>query len=162
MLSIFKPKPTCERASVEIFVDSSPDLSYLGEYSDSPGPNAIRVNRRGAYRFFNPAMSGEETGNPDSPSQDFARRESYGDSWYMCAIRASVEVAFPNDDGTFTLETIRSPGLWGIESDSGKTYLESVARDELSQLEETLSSLKIPKRVISAACRDIRWKGEAP
>lgn len=132
----------------EVRADESPDLSHLGEYSnEATSPDAIdRKERgdmkRGELRYFNPAMTGEETGNPESPEQDYERMEAYnaGD-WRMIGIRATVEIAIPCGSYART-QTLKSPGLWGIESDSDEAELESIFDDECMMLAEMVQALK--------------------
>ncbi len=115
-------KATIRRVYVERMLDEYPDLSHLGEYGNSPTSEcAIDREARGdagrnECRWFNPTMTGEQTGNPDSPEQDYQRMEAYnrGD-WHMVGIRAVAEVVTASG----TIQTLRSGGLWGIESDSG-------------------------------------------
>lgn len=130
--------------------DPDPDLSHLGEYSDKPEPGHIpRENvGRGEYGYFIPAMTGEETGNPDSPRQDYERMESYNrGEWYMCYCYAEAVVVV---DGV--RQKIRSAGLGGVESDSDKSYFDEVKGDELSSLCGILESLGWTKEEIAAKC----------
>lgn len=129
-------------------VDTDPDLSHLGEYSNkTTSPAAIDREERGdagrrEYRYFNPAMTGEETGNPESPEQDYRRMEDYNRGvWSMIGIRAKVVLKIPNKNGGSIRQTIESPGVWGIESDSDDSYLQEVFADECQTLEEMLKEL---------------------
>lgn len=131
-----------ERIWVSHEPDFNCDLSYLGEYSDSPGPNAIDRKARGdqirnEYRYCNIALSAEQTGNPDSVEQDYQRMEAYQRGhWHMVGIVAKALVVVGN-----VRQEIRSGGLYGIESDSDKEHLDSIAREELAQLRDILSKL---------------------
>lgn len=136
-------------------VDDSPDLSYLGEYSNnrdsSDGKSFDRAElgdySRGEFSFFTAAMSGDETGNPDSPRQDYERMESYnrGD-WHMCGVRAEAEIIV---DGI--IQEITSAGLWGIESDSEESYFEEIGNEELQQLADILEELGFTRSAIHKA-----------
>lgn len=138
-------------------VDTDPDLSFLGEYSNSAGDNAIDREERGGrghgeYRYFNCAMSGEDTGNPDSPEQDYKRAEAYNaQQWCMIGIWVEAEVILSGD----TVQHIRSGGLWGIESDSGEDYFEEVQGEELSSLRDELEAIGFSKRQIDRAFKDV-------
>jgi hypothetical protein len=72
-----------DRITIHHEPDTSPDLSDIGEYSDTPGPDDRTVDRgpqaeaRNEYRYFIAAMSPTETGNPDSVRQDYERMEEY-------------------------------------------------------------------------------------
>ena len=136
-------------------VDTDPDLSWLGEYSSTPkGKDVIdRQERgdmgRGEYRYFTPAMTGEQTGNPDSPEQDYARMETYNRAnWCMLGIWAEAEVQTHNCG---VIQKIRSGGLWGVENDSDAAYLATVAHEELAALASELEAMDFTKRQIKAA-----------
>jgi len=137
-------------------VDPGPDLSYLGEYhgANKVKPQSIdRMERgdmgRNEYRFFTPALTAEQTGNPDSPEEDYQCLEAYnrGD-WCMLGIWAEAEVQTQNHG---VIQTIRSGGLWGIESDSGEVYLDEIANEELAALSSELGALGFTKRQIKTA-----------
>jgi len=140
-------------------VDTDPDLSWLGEYGSTPrGEHVIdRQERgdqsRGTYRYFTPAMTGDESGNPDSPEQDYSRMEAYnrGD-WCMLGIWVEAEVQLAHHG---VIQRIRSGGLWGVESDSGLEYLASVEHEELAALGSELEALGFTKRRIDAALASV-------
>lgn len=125
-------------------VDVSPDTSWIGEYASQPGPDDRTIDReergdceRGQYRYFIAANGPDETGNPKSVEEDYRRMEllNRGD-WCFFGISAEAKVIV---NGVF--QTIRSGGLWGIESDSGDAYFRTVAAEELSNLRDTLAQL---------------------
>jgi hypothetical protein len=137
-----------EKVKVRRRPDNDPDLSYLGEYSRTPGKGAIdRVARgdcgKGELPYFTPCMTGEETGNPASPEQDYQRMEAYNrGAWCMVGLQAEATISI-DLGGIKTLQTVRSGGLWGIESDSDAGHFASVAADELTDLREQLESLGV-------------------
>src|SRR3990167_5461879 len=109
-----RSKYRIESVKIEHKLDESPDTSYLGEYGNkATSPAAIdRQERgdagRGEYRWFNPAMTGEETGNPDSPEQDYKRMESLNNGqWHHTGIIAKARIISPAG----VIQTIRSGGL---------------------------------------------------
>ena len=57
-------------------------------------------------------------------------------------IRAAVELPIPYGKDRI-LTRIESPGLWGIESDSGEDYLESVFQEESNILAGMLAELGV-------------------
>jgi hypothetical protein len=140
-------------------VDDSPDLSFIGEYSRKPeGPNAIdRQERndmgRNEYRYFNPTMTAEETGNPDSPEQDYRRMENYNrGEWCMMGVFATAEVVLTGN----VVQKFRSGGLWGIESDSEESYFGEVAKEELSTLRDELKAVGFTTRQINTAFKNAK------
>ncbi len=122
--------------------DSEPDLSYLGEYSDRP--ETVHIDRaerggrgRNEYRYFNLGC-----GDANYIESDYARYEKYnrGD-WHMMGIRAAIDLEIPTGRGGTISQTITSPGVWGIESDSDASFLDEVFQDECRQLEDMLQAM---------------------
>jgi hypothetical protein len=73
------------------------------------------------------------------------RRQQYRDGdFYFIGIRASIEIQIPSKSGGYwNLQTIQSPGLWGIESDSADDYLSEVFKEEKAVLIEMLETLGV-------------------
>lgn len=141
---------------IEHLVDEVPDLSYLGEYTATlcNGDIDKGIDRKsrgdwspGEMPFFVPYMTGEETGNPNSPEEDYQRSEAYnrGD-WRMIGIRATARLIV---DGV--RQTIRTAGLWGIESDSSQEYFDETGEEELKALRSMLRELGFTTEEISEA-----------
>lgn len=118
---------------------------YINEYQAGAIDRQERGDmRRGEFRYFLPAMSGEDTGNPDSPEQDYQRAEALNrGEWCYVGIRASVRLSIPVGNGTSILQTISTPGLWGIESDSDQEYIDSVFKEECDTLVTMLQVLNV-------------------
>lgn len=142
-------RPRIDAIRIEHIHDTDPNLSHLGHYSDKPGPDDKTVDRypdgkyraNHQYRYFIAAMSGKETGNPDSVEQDYQRMEAYHrGEWHMIGVRAVADVsyAFGVAPTSRRIQRFESGGLWGVESDSGDEHLTSVARNELADLKEHL------------------------
>jgi hypothetical protein len=83
--------------------------------------------------------------DPDYREQDQARLDAWrNDEWHFIGIRAKATIKIPhgiNPDCWITSEVL-SPGLWGIESDSGDPYFQEVYREERAILVAMLASLK--------------------
>lgn len=83
--------------------------------------------------------------DPDYRRQDEARLSAWrNDEWHFLGIQARATIKIPhgvNPECWITAE-LQSPGLWGIESDSGREYFEEVYRDERALLIGMLASLK--------------------
>jgi|ERR1041384_595836 hypothetical protein len=156
---------------VEHKLDEDPDTSYLGKFTDDAMENAIvRVgDNRGKFvreigdgelptkgrefRFFLPAMTGEETGSPESPQQDWQRMEALNDGhWHFIGIIAKAEIRNPQ---TSCVQTIHSGGVWGIESDSSPEYFVEAESDQLAQLKAELLALSngVGERAIAYAIK---------
>jgi len=73
--------------------------------------------------------------------QDYQRMEALnrGD-WYFVSVRAVVTID-PPVGGNTVAHVVESPGLHGIESDSGEEYLNGVFSEECETLAEMLQSL---------------------
>jgi hypothetical protein len=141
-------------------VDDCPDFSTLGEYTDQADDWVI-VRRDGDYlanlraadddyelpergrefRFFLPYAGGETQGTDDYQKyglQDYERCESYNnDNWSYLGIRAVADVVLSGGQCL----TVETPGLWGVESDSDRSYFDEVGKEELTQLRSMLVDL---------------------
>ncbi len=147
---------------VKRMLDDSPDTSFLGEYSNRP-KTEYAVDRqelgdmgRGEFRYFNGPVEnyqGEAADIRKYIRQDYDRMEklSRGDFCFI-GIRAEAEVQMPSG----IVQRITSGGLWGIESDSDKDYLETVQTEELAELKKELFALEISRRAIATAFKNIK------
>ncbi len=86
-----------------------------------------------------------------SPSWELCR----GDCGYV-GIRVDAEVQFGSD----VVQRVTSGGLWGIESDSDKSYFEEVEGDELAALRTILGEMGFSKRAIATACKRVERRDE--
>ena len=176
------PKHQKKILSVKIrhMIDGDPDASYLGKYTDKSQDNAIICvgEHRGrfvsdlsddeilpdkcgrtTYCFFVPAMTGEQTGNPNSPIEDFERMAALNNGdWYYIGIRAEAEVGISTNGKEWKLDRLISRGLWGIESDSEESFFKEVESDELNDLRETLSAYGFTKKQIKEAFQNVGQK----
>jgi hypothetical protein len=60
--------------------------------------------------------------------------------WSYVGVRAAVDIPLSE---TQTAIRIESPGLWGIESDSGEDYFDSVFQEECDSLVGMLEELGV-------------------
>ena len=83
--------------------------------------------------------------DPDYRQQDEARLAAWrNDEWHFLGIQAKATIKIPhgtNPECWITAELL-SPGLWGIESDSGDDYFRQVYQEERDILTAMLTSLK--------------------
>lgn len=99
---------------------SHADLSHLEQdYND-----VTDLNERAKYK-----------------EQDRARLAAYnkGD-WHMVGVCAEAEVKVVRP-GHGTVYTLRSAGLWNIESDSDQKYFDEVYRDEINGLKQDIEAI---------------------
>lgn len=104
----------------------------------------ITVAKRDFYR---------QTVPDDCPDPSYLEQEGFGDrleqyrqgAFDFIGIRATVELPIPYGKDRILIR-IESPGLWGIESDSGEDYLDSVFQEESATLAEMLMELGVKVR----------------
>lgn len=142
---------------VEHVPDNDPDLSYIGEFSNTAGEHAIEhsmtycnIGNR-EYRYFNPANAEHEK----QAQEDYERMKAYGNDWHMIGIRAHAELNIPHGS-SWIIQKISSPGLWGIESDV--SYFTEVENEELATLRDMLSQLGIELETIDKAFENVEHK----
>lgn len=70
-------------------------------------------------------------------------------------VRAEAEVVVEG-----VVQTLTSGGLWGVESDSGEEYIESVAVEEYEQLRKVLKTIGVPTSELPQAIEKewIEWR----
>jgi hypothetical protein len=121
-------------------------------------------NRR-EYRYFNGNVENYEGESAEDirkyVRQDYARMEGLNNSqWGFIGIRADARVILNTAVDPTLTQDITSGGLWGIESDIGKGYLESVEQEQLAELRGQLSELGFSSRAISKAFETAESKDE--
>lgn len=172
-------KPSIERVIIRKAVDTNPDLSFIGEYTDEAGEWYIEresgeyvhdlpedhetPTRSREYRYFKPYAGGEKPGTSYYRKyglQDFERMESYNNQqWCMIGITTEAEVLVPIAGDSCHVQQISGGSLWGIESDSESSFFESTAKDCLAELWSQLSALNVPQSEIDAAKSEIDRNG---
>jgi len=70
-------------------------------------------------------------------------QEFHDGDFCFVGVRASVEIKIPHGQGTVITHRITSPGLWGIESDSGEEYFRQVFQEESKVLASMLAELGV-------------------
>jgi hypothetical protein len=86
----------------------------------------------------------------DCPDTSYLEQEEFEDrleqfrqgAFEFVGVRAAVELPIPYGKGHIA-QRIESPGLWGIESDSGEDYLDSVFQEESALLADMLAELGV-------------------
>lgn len=177
-----KDKLKIEEIVVEHIIDKCADVSYLGEYTDEyPGEDALHRGSafdRGhgerlthEYQYFVCTISVEEhrqglvkLGCSKGNAEEMARRYCRGDyerveslsigDWNFIGIQAKAVVSYPIGNGSRRLEAFTSSGLWGIESDGGSDYIESVEREEIEGLRNHLSHFDVDLSNFDALAED--------
>ncbi len=96
----------------------------------------------------------DEDGDPShlDSTDDDGRLTAYDrGEWGYVGIRAMATLYVTRGRDRISHE-VKSPGLWGIESDSSEDYLKEVAQDELTVLRDMLVKLGV-----TAAATDLRF-----
>lgn len=78
-------------------------------------------------------------------AENLKRLDAYNrGEWYYEGCRALATVSYPvNDTGDRRLETFSSGGLWGLSSDGGGSYRETVQTEELTDLKAHLETFGV-------------------
>lgn len=82
--------------------------------------------------------------DPEYREQDEARMTTWrNDEWHFIGVQAMANVEIVRN-GTATLYSLTSPGLWAVESDSDAEYLASVFAEECETLKADLLAFGNP------------------
>jgi hypothetical protein len=150
-------RPRVRKITIKREFDEDPDTSHLGEYTDELAEWNIVCSERAyvrnlpedfecppkgrEYRAFKPYAGGEKPGSKAYQKyglQDFDRMQALVNGhWYYFGVYAVAEVRMPSG----ILQTIRSGGLWGIESDAGREVVDSTIKEELAVLYGELDAI---------------------
>jgi hypothetical protein len=82
--------------------------------------------------------------DPQYREQDQARLKAWrNDEWHFVGIRAKATIKIPHGSNPecWITSDLSSPGLWGVESDSGDEYFQQVYQEERDELLQMLASL---------------------
>lgn len=63
------------------------------------------------------------------------------DDWYYVGVMAKATVHVPIGGCSFAVYELESPGLWGVESDSGEAYFAEVFADEKAALLDAIRAM---------------------
>jgi hypothetical protein len=123
---------------------------------------------RHSYEYFNPCWENYK-GESDADirkycRQDYDRMESLNaGNWCFIGMRAEARVILPQtsyhmSDGSiiYLTQTLSSGGLWGIESDSEPSYIESEEQNQLTELRDVLLSFGFSRRAIAMAFKTVK------
>lgn len=148
--------------SDSIYVDDCTDAGdILGETLDAIGECDCGESgdmERNQYRYFNPSRNYDNE-TPENvikyTLQDYERMESLNrGNWCFIGIRVDAEYSVGESKGGYLRQELTSGGLWGIESDSDKSYFAEVEREELAELQTQLENIGFSKRAIAAAFKN--------
>lgn len=119
-----------ERVYIEVVPDEDPDLSYLEQdYSE------LERAERERYIYA------------DKLRLDAYRRGE----WSTVGVRLVAEVTYDREGHIDRPIEIRSAGVWGIESDSGRDYAHEAGLSQADDLREQLEALRFTKAEVDHA-----------
>jgi hypothetical protein len=98
--------------------DENPDVSWLDQSSEELG--------------------GDEAGKKDRKLNQERLESFHRGDWHMRGLWVEADVIVGG-----TVQKIRSGGLWGIESDANREYLQSVAEEEYDALKSILREMGV-------------------
>jgi len=156
--------------------DASDILAGLQEDVQACDCGGDRISSR-EYRYFNPSFNyitkSDEPADGLTPDEvrkyvreDYDRMESLNAGhWCYIGIRADAEIGIgdvANYPAQFdvTHHTVTAGGLWGIESDSNRSYFDEIAQEQLAELKTQLQALGFSARAISQAFKPENIKEE--
>lgn len=120
-----------ERVYVEVVPDEDPDLSHLTQDYKEISDTAERER----YIY-----------------QDKLRWDAYRkDEWSMAGVRLVAEITIDRENYIDRPLELRSAGVWGIESDSGRDYFVETALAQGDDLRSQLEALRFSKSEIDHA-----------
>lgn len=90
----------------------------------------------------------------DSPDSSYLEQDEWSDrleayrngDFGFCGVYLEAKIKIPNEQG-YIISSVRTPGLWSIESDSDKSFFRETANDEYWTLRNMLVELGIPTPV---------------
>lgn len=130
-------------------VDYDSDLSYLGNFSNTAGKFAIAHDGgRNSYKYFN----AENVENMKQAKENYDRMMQYEKGAVVdFGIMAEAEISTSEDGNIWTINHIKSGGLWGIESDSEESYIKQIEEEQLNDLKYILLQLGFTEDDINKA-----------
>jgi hypothetical protein len=174
--------PKLEDVQIQHLNDEDADTSYLGTFTDEQ-PDSDDLQRgsaferrqasSGEYHYFVPAISVEEhrqalhdqgysKGKAETMARQYCRRdwdrmEQLAEGhWSVIGIVAEATLHHLDSDGNLQhVETVRSSGLWGVESDSPIGHLAEIELEQKEELRQLLEDLDVDTSdldIITALC----------
>lgn len=133
------------KIEVKRIVDEYPDISFLEttpEYHyGTDGSNWNHVSEEEKQKII--AQYGSILGACVAyAEQDKERLDAYNrGTWWMIGIKTIATVHILVNDNVIKTQTIDSGGILGIESDSDKSYLQEIGRNQIDEVKDYLRVL---------------------
>ena len=93
------------------------------------------------------------TDHLEQPEFEDRLRDYENGRFVFLGVRAGVTIVMHDDahDGYTFDHTLQTPGLWGVESDSGDAYIDEVYVEELASLVKDLQAFGVSEDLIADA-----------
>ena len=146
------------KVTIKRMTDEGGEADFLGKYSENPGEPTKTIDRR-VLKHYRPGQLpffiSENTETYTESLVNYNRMEAgmRGD-WCLIGIEAEAEVQFTGD----LVQRLTSGGLWGIESDAGEEYFETIQQEQLEELEGELLAVGFTLEEIVAAFENVETK----
>ena len=124
-----------ESIKVKRLDDENPDLSHL--------ESSVLNGKIDSCCYSQEDYDNDRENTEKYIRQDNERLESYGSSWWMLGVVAEAQVSYDIGQGNRRLECFTSGGIWGVESDSGEDYFETLEQEELNDLKQHLETFGV-------------------
>jgi len=121
------------KVSIKYIVDPSPDLSWLETtVEDETIVDSCRYSDKDIAQYGIEQVQ-------EWIEQDRRRLAECGETWYMTGIFAEATVQTSADCRIWMHNTIRSSGIWSIESDSNDAHLRELEAEQFEELRSILA-----------------------
>lgn len=122
--------------TARIMEDDDAELSWLGEFANTPAARFAIPHEPHNHRTFN-WFNAENVENDEQAQENYRRACAYGESWVMQGVVVHV---------THKGVKLATDSLWGIESDSDAEYFvqtaNELAENALALAREKLAELR--------------------
>ena len=126
-----------DKITIEWKEDDCPDVSYLETTIDQNG----KIH---SCRYTQEELEDCPKLTRRYIKEDMERLSNFGKTWVMLSCVAKAEVSYPiNESGDRRIETFRSGGLYGVESDSDSEYLKEVEKEQIEDLKQHLEHFNV-------------------
>ncbi|MCK5604426.1 hypothetical protein KAR91_21225 [Candidatus Pacearchaeota archaeon] len=126
--------------------DPTPDLSYLGEFSnDRPlGARQYHVIVHSANPQEPKFFIADNVVTVEEAQENYDKFCTHGLNWNLIGITAIAIVSYPIDSsGNRRCQELQSSGLWRIDSESNPDVLHMIENGQLSDLQSHLAQFYI-------------------
>lgn len=104
----------------------------------------VKVEKLRIVHEYDPDSRPEMSGDPEYEEEDRERIAAWErDEWRYIGIFLECDLIVSG-----TVQKIRTPGLWGIEDDSGEDYFNEVAEEQYDELVGILEELGVSERQV--------------